>query len=187
MKRAKRPVLIIDLCWKKSSLSFDEFVKPIANIVKGANPFVIKHFTELSGLDIEEADCIILCGTALQDNEFAGHVDSFGWLVETEKPVLGICAGMQVLGMAFGASREKARETGMVKVTVEIENPLLPFPEFEAYALHDYALTMVKRFQILATSGNCIQMIKHESKSIYGILFHPEVRNEDIIRNFLKL
>ena len=40
---------------------------------------------------------------------------------------------------------------------------------------------------ILATSENSIQAVKHVGKEIYGISFHPEVRNETVISNFLKL
>ena len=59
--------------------------------------------------------------------------------------------------------------------------------EFEAYELHNYSVKPSKDFEILAKSKKCVQAIKHKSKPIYGILFHPEVRNKWIIKRFLKL
>ena len=41
-------------------------------------------------------------------------------------------------------------------------------------------------FNILAET-NSIQAIKHKEKPFYGIMFHPEVRNEEIVKNFISL
>ena len=58
--------------------------------------------------------------------------------------------------------------------------------EFEAYNLHQNSLTNINKFDILAISENdSIQAIKHKHKPFYGIIFHPEVRNESIIKNFI--
>ena len=59
--------------------------------------------------------------------------------------------------------------------------------DFEAYELHNNSLTELFEFEILAESGNSVQAITHKEKDIYGIIFHPEVRNENIILNFVNL
>jgi GMP synthase (glutamine-hydrolysing) len=56
---------------------------------------------------------------------------------------------------------------------------------FTAYELHNYKINPSNTFEILARSKKCIQGIKHKEKEIYGLLFHPEVRNKDIIRRFV--
>lgn len=43
------------------------------------------------------------------------------------------------------------------------------------------------RFIPLAVSDRCVQAIRHRSLPLYGLLFHPEVRNEWIIERFLRL
>ncbi|HII85303.1 TPA: hypothetical protein HA273_01700 [Candidatus Bathyarchaeota archaeon] len=52
--------------------------------------------------------------------------------------------------------------------------------------MHNYSLESPKDFEVLATSEKCVQAIKHKSKNIYGVLFHPEVRNQEIIRRFVQ-
>ncbi|MEK6916511.1 MAG: hypothetical protein AABW92_02090, partial [Nanoarchaeota archaeon] len=55
----------------------------------------------------------------------------------------------------------------------------------EAYSLHGNGLENLDQFDILAESAKSVQAIKHKKKEFYGIMFHPEVRNEKIVRNFL--
>ena len=37
------------------------------------------------------------------------------------------------------------------------------------------------------TSGEEAEIIKHKEKETYGVIFHPEVRNKEIIKKFLEL
>ncbi|MBS3115139.1 hypothetical protein J4482_00760 [Candidatus Woesearchaeota archaeon] len=98
-------ILIIDLCYEKDSLSNLEFVQPIRRIVESAHKNTkVLHFTELDSETIGHSEKIILCGTALKDNEFVCHRDEFEFLKDYKKPVLGICAGMQMIGLVFGAN-----------------------------------------------------------------------------------
>jgi GMP synthase (glutamine-hydrolysing) len=39
----------------------------------------------------------------------------------------------------------------------------------------------------VAQSKSCVQAIRHYELPRYGVLFHPEVRNEQVVRNFLAL
>jgi GMP synthase-like glutamine amidotransferase len=38
---------------------------------------------------------------------------------------------------------------------------------------------------VLAKTITSSQIVKHNSKKIFGISFHPEVRNEKIVSNFM--
>jgi GMP synthase (glutamine-hydrolysing) len=42
-------------------------------------------------------------------------------------------------------------------------------------------------FDLLSGVLDCIDAIKHSSSEIYGISFHPEVRNRWILENFSRL
>ena len=41
-------------------------------------------------------------------------------------------------------------------------------------------------FEIFA-GNKIVQSVKHKEKEIYGVLFHPEVRQKDMILNFCNL
>lgn len=182
-----KPTLVVDLCHIKNSLSKNEFVLPIANIIKNfGKDVLIRHYTEINREEIENAEQIILCGTALKDNEFSENLEKFYWLKNTDKKILGICAGMQIIGMVYGSKKILAKEIGMRKIEVCKENKLLT-SNIEVYELHNYGNSPSEDFEILAKSEICIQAIKHKNNEIYGIMFHPEVRQKNVIENFLKL
>ena len=177
-------ILVVDLCHKPGSLSQREFVLPIARIV--GTDAVVKHYTQLDPGILGQADKVILCGTALKDNKFAEDIVSFEWLKDFGKPVLGICAGMQVIGAVFGCERIQAKEIGMTHIDVSAPCPL--FDEgFEAYELHGHSIAPNNEFEVLAKTEVSVQAIKHKKLPIYGIMFHPEVRNETVVKRFLKI
>lgn len=179
-------ILVIDMNFKKDSLAFYEFVLPIVSIIRKRQHFLIKHRSELNSKDIDDCERIILSGTALKDNDFLGHVEDFGWIRKCDKPVLGICAGMEVIGLVFGSSLQNCFEIGMKEIHLTRKNMLFSSP-FKAYELHSHSLQPSEDFDALAESENCVQAMQHREKSIYGVLFHPEVRNREIMERFIVL
>jgi len=176
-------ILIVDMCYRKKSLSYYEFVRPIEDIVK--DNFIVKHFSELKDFNFSNIDKIIFCGTALKDIEYTKHINLFEWLKNIDKPVLGICAGMQIISLVFGGELIKKTKIGMNKIAVVKDNKILTKKEFEAYELHNFSTNVPEKFEIIAKSNNSVEAIRY--KNIYGVLFHPEVRNKEIIRNFIGL
>ncbi|MDK2975305.1 MAG: hypothetical protein PWP08_1676 [Methanofollis sp.] len=180
-------ILIVDLCWKEDSLSRYEFVSPIEEIVRRAGfPSRTRHFASVQDADLSGAAAVILCGTALMDNFFAEHLERFEWVHECTVPVLGICAGMQAIAAVFGGRIEPNAEIGMTDVDVVGPDAIFSGRErFSAYELHSFAVTPPDSFEVLAVSERCVQVIRHASVPIYGVMFHPEVRNEWVVTQFL--
>ncbi len=174
-------ILIVDMNCEKDSLGLYEFVLPIASIVRDFADCEIKHYTEVK--EIEKYEKIILSGVPLKDNRFVEEKRRFEWIKTCESPILGICAGMQIIAITFGASLIKCQEIGMTRIRTLKDNPLFS-GEFKAYELHNYAVKPSKEFEVLAKSRECVQAIKHRGKEVYCVLFHPEVRNREIIRRF---
>jgi GMP synthase - Glutamine amidotransferase domain len=182
-------ILLVDLSDAAHPLSRDEFVHPLARIVRRCGRYpIIRHHTTLTKEDRKATDGIILCGTALQDNGFLRHSRRFQWLREEKIPVLGVCAGMQILVTVFGGTVRAGGEIGMTPIRVLHTDPLLEGKEeFPAYELHAYSPEPPEDLQILAVSSLHPQVIRHRSRCMYGVLFHPEVRNEWVIERFLTL
>jgi len=175
-------ILLISTCEQK--LSELEFVKPIKEILK--KECFIRHYSKISKRDLEKAEKIIICGTALKDFEYLENLDKFNWLRETNKPVLGICAGFQILTVLFKEKLIDKRKLGQFNVETIKRNPLTK-QKFKSYFLSSKIIINPKNFDVLAKSKEDIAVIKHKSKKIYAILFHPEVMNEEIIINFKNL
>lgn len=174
-------ILIIDMNFKP--LSSLEFVEPLKTIVKKFDDCETKHYTDT--IELEKYDKVIISGTALKDNNYF-KPELFKWLIDFQHPVLGICAGMEILGILFGSKLIKCKEIGMQKITTIREN-LLFSSDFNAYELHNFSLDPSEDFEVLSISENCIQAIKHKEKEFYGLMFHPEVRNKEIIHRFLSI
>ena len=93
---------------------------------------------------------------------------------------------MQIICSLFEDKIIEDIEIGMIDVQT-LESNKICEGQFEAYSLHNFSVDNLEFFRVLARSEHSLQVIKHESREIYGVSFHPEVRNEEIVRNFLSL
>ncbi len=179
-------ILVVDMNWKRDSLAFNEFVQAIVNVVEPLEECTSKHYMEIKPAELEKADKIILSGNTLKDHETQKHLDKFNWIKNFDNPILGICAGMQTISLLFDNPLTPCLKIGMTEIQTVKDNPLFE-GNFNVYTLHNYSVVPSDNFEVLAQSGKHIQAIKHKQKNVYGVLFHPEVRNPDILKRFLTL
>ncbi|MBS3099613.1 hypothetical protein J4463_00140, partial [Candidatus Pacearchaeota archaeon] len=107
-------IILISLCREK--LHELEFVNPIADIIKSEGTgFEIINYKDISLENIEKADKIIICGTSLADFEYLKDIKKFSWIESCEKPILGICAGVQIIALVFNSKLKEMQEIGMIK------------------------------------------------------------------------
>ncbi len=158
-------ILIVNIC--SEILHYYEFVKPVEDILinKGIK-FFTKHYKKINENDLKKADKIIICGTGLKDNDFLRDIRRFEWIKNYKKPIFGICGGAHIIGLIFGGKLKEKKEIGLKKT--KINNFLDISGEKEVYHLHQFYV---------------LPEIYHK-ENIYATLFHPEVRNKDIIANF---
>lgn len=180
-------VLVVDMNWKGATLAQYEFVKPILSVVEPLEPCSVKHYLDVDPSDIETHSHIVLSGTTLKDFEFLEHLDRFQWIKTCTKPILGICAGMQTIIRLYGEQLVPCQQVGMTEIATTKPNPLFS-DAFQAYSLHTYSIASESQtFDAIAQSSKCVQAVVHKQKPIYGVLFHPEVRNPDILKRFLQI
>ncbi len=122
-------------------------------------------------------------------------------VLEIEVPILGVCLGHQIIGHVFGGKVGRVKplhgKSSLVKhdgktIFSGVKNPL------EAGRYHSLAVLEVpKGFEVsaISLSDGVIMGIRHKSKPIEGVQFHPEsVLTEyhsgeglKIIKNFVDL
>ena len=117
------------------------------------------------------------------------------FLLESGKPVLGICYGMQLLTAARGGRVAPAedREYGPATITHKTASPLFDGLDsvLRVWMSHgDRIERLPAGFSALATSRNSpFAAIGDLARDIYGVQFHPEVQHspqgQAILSNFL--
>lgn len=182
-------ILLVDLCYREDSLGFDEYLLPLARIAErlGYQTRAL-HFRAVSPDDLSSAEAVILCGTPLADNAFLEEANTFLWLEEAVIPVLGVCAGMEIICRTFGGMLGPCTEIGMSEIRMGQDT--LPFENhcsFPAFELHTLGCTDAGILEVLAVSDQCVQIVRHPGRPIFGVMFHPEVRNEWVVEQFLSL
>jgi len=189
LNNMKNKLLIVNVCREK--LHYFEFVKPIEDIIRKMKEeediyFETKHYKTLKQEYIKKFDKIIICGTSLKDCEYLNNIKKFSWIKRFRGSILGICAGMQVICDIYRCKLEK--NTGMGQKLIFINKSFLGIEGWkEVYELHNYSIKRDRRLGNLFDifSQGSIDAIKHKKRDIYAVMFHPEVRQKDLIRNFV--
>ena len=177
-------ILVVSTC--RYRLSEEEFVRPIVEIVRGCGfECTVRRYDER--LDVDDHSKVIVCGTALRDFDYLNHIENFECLIDFEGDVLGIRAGYQILAELYSNAMERIKKIGVYGVRVVKENPLID-ENVRAYFLHTHALRSVnEKLEPLALQDDEVCMFKVKGKDFYGVSFHPEVLNVEILSNFLYL
>lgn len=126
-------------------------------------------------------------------DENAFHIDAA--IYDLGVPILGICYGMQLMSQHFGGKVEKAshREYGKAEINVKKTTPLfgqLPENQVVWMSHGDHVTVAPEGFEVIATSPSCeVAAMANESKGLYAVQFHPEVRHSiygiELIRQFV--
>jgi GMP synthase (glutamine-hydrolysing) len=116
-------------------------------------------------------------------------------IFDIDVPVLGICYGMQLACQSLGGKVESsaAREYGRTQCRVTQPGELLAgIPdEIQVWMSHgDQVTGLSAEFVSLAQTQTCpFAAVRHRSRPIYGLQFHPEVTHtphgRTILRNFV--
>ena len=126
-------------------------------------------------------DLAILTGGSFLSIENAPEIfkDEINFIRNTTKPIIGICQGAQLIAYSYGSILEfiKRRTKGIKEIEL-INNTNLDIDTkyFYVYESHQWAIkNLGKDLEGLAKSKNGFEIVKHKSKKIYGLQFHPEM------------
>lgn len=109
-------------------------------------------------------------------------------------PILGICGGLQLIAITFGAKLIKLLRPsfGRQEVSIASDNPLFKGMESQQLFLkkHIYSVSdLPDIFHVIAFSQIGIEAIQHHQRPLFGVQFHPEYRKsgEGVLKNFVSI
>jgi GMP synthase (glutamine-hydrolysing) len=186
---SERPVLVLDFG--------SQYVQLIARRVRERNAFarIVRHDVALERVRELNPLALILSGGPSSVYEAgAPHCDPR--LFELGIPVLGLCYGMQLVCEAMGGlvkphpSREYGRAECRVVAPEEALFHDVPLQTTVWMSHGDQVHDAGPDFLPLAVTSTCpVAAVKHRSKPIYGLQFHPEVAHTpygtQLLGNFL--
>jgi GMP synthase (glutamine-hydrolysing) len=165
----------------------------------GVESKLLPPSVSLEQLEAMNSDALVMGGgpqSVRSPDHLTGELADAARLIRQVKlPMLCICVTHQLLATAFGGVTEAARkpEFGPVEISVLDEGRILEGlgPSFTAWVSHnDEVAKIPEGFQALARSSNCyVEAMRHETRDIFGVQFHPEVshttKGVDLFKNFL--
>ncbi len=179
--------------------NFDSFTFNLAHVVEQfADKVVVMRNNEIDWETINSCDKIILSpGPGLpQDVKIMGKIlDQY----KATKPILGVCLGMQYIGIYFGGEIFNIEQIthGIPKKTLVIDRNECLFQglplEFNSGRYHSWSLKsqLPACLKVTATDQDkLIMAIRHKEFDICGVQFHPESimteQGNDILKNWIK-
>ena len=194
-----------------------------ARIFQGLSgePCVVRHFSEFRKDEALRAGvkALVTSGnrSLWEDYDLESDFAEFKQLLlETRKPVLGICGGHQLIGLLLGGQAEPLRR--LVEGEDDSHPQIAPgfFKEWGFYPvefapgerlfagfeqpvavkqMHFWHLTRLPdSFQVIAYNRNCpVQAMRLKERPVYGVQFHPEFYDaghpdgQRILENFFAL
>jgi len=185
---AAGPVLVVDFGAQYAQL--------IARRVREANVYseLVPHSMPVEEMLAKDPQAIILSGGPASVFEpGAPRIDKK--LFEAGVPVLGFCDGFQAMAYALGADVDKAAlgEYGKTDTVIDKASGLLEGSPADqsTWMSHGVAVkTAPEGFEVIAhTEGAPVAAMQDESRKLYGVQWHPEVKHtplgQKLIETFL--
>lgn len=159
-------------------------------------PFETTPLNKIPQCDFKLYSGIIISGSPdlLTQVDQQKHQNLFSFIKKLSIPILGICFGHQIIGLLYNA---EIKHDNMIdkKEKIQIVNPDILFSSIPNNPIfrekHTEYTTLPKNFLLLAKSSSCQnEAMKHKTKNLYGVQFHPETSGNNgktLLKNFLNL
>lgn len=141
------------------------------------------HHSALGAIDPRGYDLAILSGGWWYDDPvqlLKEYAEELQFIRTTPIPILGICIGMQLMHVAVDQAVPLMDEpqSGDKVITVnEAGQRLFGFPaEIEVFKNHTRAIVETDpQFEMLAYSQGHVEIMRHKTRSLLGVQYHPEM------------
>ncbi|SMF55680.1 GMP synthase (glutamine-hydrolyzing) [Pseudobacteriovorax antillogorgiicola] len=120
------------------------------------------------------------------------------WVLDSGKPILGICYGMQLLAQEFGGKLRSGHQREYGKATLNLDvshgcwasSMLSKLPESQTVWMShgDDVENLTEEFSIIGRTGDgVVAAVAHKEKPYIALQFHPEVQHSECGKELLSL
>ncbi len=188
MATAHDMILIIDFG--------SQFTQLIARRVREANVYceIVPCTADLSTYKNRRVGGYILSGSPSSVKDPGAPILDKSFF-DTEKPILGVCYGMQMIAELFGGKlvRSDKREYGRSHLKIADHSPIFEglSNNCQVWMSHgDSIVGLPPDFDLTGTTETLpVAAMAHRTRPIYGVQFHPEVHHTTegsrVLHNFL--
>ena len=171
-------------------------VPQLEEIIYEYSDYETLPFFDVTEETISSFNGIIISGAPIliTEEDMEPYLDQISWIKTTDKPVLGICFGHQLIGLTYEAFGSRMKECrSMNEIEQFVDCPLLyRLPDvFDMQEDHCEGISIPKEFELVANSDECVnEVMQHETRKIYGVQFHPESSGNYghiVLENFVEL
>ncbi len=171
-------VLVVD--------NYDSFVYNLVQYLAqlGTECVVLRNDApELSGpAALDGFDAVLLSPGPSTPDKAGVSIDVVRWCADARRPLLGVCLGHQAIGVAWGATVDRAPELlhGKTSLVHHKGDGVLaglpdPFTATRYHSLTVLPATIPDVFEVTGTTETGIVMaMRHRELPIEGVQFHPE-------------
>ena len=175
-----------DYCEKRESLDI-QWIKLLSEL-----NFSIVHLTAFSRNDslFDDLDGFILRGgnnpitkdadvTVCEERDFLEN-SIINYSSLSKKPLLGVCRGMLMLSIYYGASIKKCLNHAGCEHDVNFIEKLYDYSGFQVknsfhnYAVHKEDINTQELSIVALTSDGVVEAVKHKNLPQVGFMWHPE-------------
>lgn len=166
-----------------------QYLKYIQSRLTG-HEYATARYSPNTPLYAGDADIIILSGG--MDNEVTdSHPDGYPWyhhefdlIRGTNKPILGICLGLQMVTVALGGSVRQMPELMHADKSIKTNlkgQKILGRETIHVHKRHQWVLDDISTtgLDVLATSPEGVEIAYHPKRKIIATQFHPEIDSDE--------
>jgi GMP synthase (glutamine-hydrolysing) len=142
---------------------------------------VLISYDSLDHTKINDQDLVILSGghgfpVLWHDEEYKNEINI---IKHHRGPIIGICLGFELISHVFGSHLHqlKERRKGAITISPAIKNSIVTEDrDFSVFVNHNWSVEKLQKPLVaLAYSSDGVEVMRHTSRPIYGMQFHPEV------------
>jgi GMP synthase (glutamine-hydrolysing) len=156
---------------------------------------ILINYDSINQNEVGENDLVVLSGghgypVLWHHDEYKNQIDI---IKNHQGPIIGICLGFELISHVFGSHLHhlKQRRKGSVIIKPTIQNSIVENEQsYSVYENHNWSVEKLDMPLVaLADSTDGIEVMRHISRPIFGMQFHPEAKDGNgniVLQNILK-